>query len=390
MTDPTRNERRILLVMHNWLGYLHGVQLGIAAYLTQRPDWTWMRVLPVVEYLKYIRSDTVDGIIAYTEPSYVETLRSLNVPVVDVSNWESAGPFPAVLSDDEGVGRMAGEHLLDLGLTNFATFGPKAVFSDMRQRGFVNFLAERGFTVNTYHVPRRAVSRNRKPVGDPNTVLTWLQSLPKPVGIFAAHDPAGAEVLEACRHHGIRVPEEVCVLGVDNDELISKFSHPPLSSISLPTEKIGFGAAKLLDELMAGGAAPTTPLLYPPVGVISRQSTNLLNIGDAEVLAALRFIRERVHEGVTVQQLLKVVPVNRRYLERKFLQHLGRTPLQEIRRVRIEKVKNLLANTDLAMPAIAKQAGFSNPERMANVFRNTMGMTASEYRRTCKLSYRAS
>ncbi|HEV7302265.1 MAG TPA: substrate-binding domain-containing protein [Tepidisphaeraceae bacterium] len=387
MADP---QRRILLVMHNWMGYLHGVQLGIAAYLTQRPDWTWTRVLPLPQYLNGIARGSADGVITYSEKNYVDQLRELDIPVVDVSNWWPPQPFPSVLADDEAVGRLAAEYFLDLGLRHFGTIGPTgAGFSEIRQKGFASALEDEEIEVSFYRRQGRPPLRSRAPVGDPQTVLAWLQSLPKPVGIFASHDPAGAEILEICRHSGIRVPEEVCVLGVDNDELVSKFSHPPLSSIALPTEKIGFAAAKLLDELMSGAAPPAEAIMFPPVSVISRQSTNLLNINDPEVLEALRYIRERVHEGVTVQKLLKVVTVNRRYLERKFLQHLGRTPLQEIRRVRIEKAKQLLSNTDLSMPAIAKGSGFSNPERMANVFRNAVGMTASAYRRSCKLSYQS-
>lgn len=382
MSQP---HRRVVLVMHNWLGYLHGVQLGIAQYFSTRPEWTWSRILPTPEELSFLKEVEPDGIIAYVEHGYVDQLKELNVPIVDVSNWWAPRPFPTVLADDEAIGRIGAEHFLELGLRNFGVIGPTTSgFSALRKKGYIDTVTAAGHTVSTYkdegRPPReRPVRRTFLNM----RVLKWLQELPKPAGIFSTHDPTGAEVLEICRHSGIKVPEEICVLGVDNDELISKFSHPPLSSIAVPREKIGFEAARLLDEMMSGTAdpSPTTSVLIPPIGVVTRQSTNLLNIGDPDVLAAVRHIRERVHEKLTVQKLLATVPVNRRYLERKFIQYMGRTPLQEIRRVRIEKAKEMLTGTDLAMPTIARRCGFSNPERFATVFRDSVGQTPTAYRR---------
>jgi LacI family transcriptional regulator len=205
------------------------------------------------------------------------------------------------------------------------------------------------------------------------------------VGIFATLDNVAADVLEACRHLEIKVPEEVCVLGVDNNESITQFTHPPLSSIALPGAKIGFEAARLLDRLMAGEPPPAQPLRLPPTGVVARQSTNLLAIADEDVLAAVRYIREHLQEQTAVADLLRVVSVNRRYLEFKFKKFLGRSPLQEIRRMRIERARQLLAETDLSMPAVAAKSGFANAERLANVFRQELGVTPTTYRRQFRL-----
>ncbi len=165
----------------------------------------------------------------------------------------------------------------------------------------------------------------------------------------------------------------------------TRVAYPPLSSIALHAQKIGFEAARLLDHLMSGGKPPKAPILLPPEGVVTRQSTNLLAIEDPDVVAGVRYIREHVHQHITVRHLLEAVPVNRRYLERKFKEAIGRTPLQEIRRARLEKAKELLSATDLSMPAIARRSGFPNPERLANVFHDMTAITPTAYRRKFRL-----
>ncbi len=383
MTRLNRTPPRIALLMHNWVGYLHGVQLGISDYLVQRPEWIWTRMLPLTETFAQLASGRIDGMIAYVERDYIPALEALNIPIVDVANWSSHSPFPRVLPDDVAAGQMAARYFMDMGLRHFGVIGPTgAAFSDARQEGFIQALTAEGFTADIFatrpHTLRRTMDM---PPGLNRPILSWLTELPQPAGVFATYDNAAAEVLEACRHAAIPVPEHICVLGVDNDELISRFSHPPLSSIALPTEKIGFEAARLLDHLMSGGERPADPIFLSPVRVVPRQSTNLLFIPDEDVLAAVRYIREHVHERVTVQELLRIVPVNRRYLERKFKKHVGRTPLQEIRRVRVDKARELLITTDMPMPAIARQSGFPNPERLANVFHASVGLTPSAYRK---------
>jgi LacI family transcriptional regulator len=386
--DPTGTAaRHIVLLMHRWVGYLYGVQLGIAEYLLHRPALTATQYYPEPDQIGRMLNSRVDGIIVFSAWHYPRELLQLKVPIVDVSNWQANERYLRVLPDDYAIGRLAADYLLDLGLRNFGFLGLAGVnFSVLRRKGFIDALAsqnlvaedmrEQGYTFP----PDTTVPANVSPA-----VLAWLLALPKPAGIFCSTDNRAAEVLEVCRLSGIRVPEDVCVLGVDNDELVTKVTHPPLSSIALPTHKIGFEAARLLDELMSGGERPAAPILFPPTGVVARQSTNLLSIADPDVLAAVRYIREQVHRQVTVRDLLRAVPVNRRYLERKFKQHLGRTPLQEIRRVRLEKAKQLLSETELSMPAVARRSGFPNAARLANVFHDGTGMTPSQYRKAFRL-----
>lgn len=379
--------RRVAVVMHRWVGYLHGVQRGIAEYVEQKPEWMCQHLLPEPTQLQQLVDSKVPlhGVIAYVESQYIPALLATKVPVVDVSNWILA-PFPQVVPDDLAIGKMAAEYLADLGLRHFAFFGyAHASFSQLRQKAFTEVLHAAGHKVSVWKEPETPEVDPSVPVGISPSILRWLRELPKPVGLLCTNDVSGADVLDICRHAEIHVPEEICVLGVDNDELLTRISHPPLSSITLHTEKIGFEAARLLDAMMSGAPAPAEPILLPPIGVVSRQSTNLLSIADDDVLTVIRHIRDNVHRNLSVDDLLRVAPVNRRFLERRFRQHLGRSPLQEIRRVRLEKAKELLSGTDLSMPAIAKRSGFPNPERLANVFRSMTGMTPTEYRQKFRL-----
>ncbi len=380
-------EKRILLLMHRWVGYVHGIQLGIAEYFEQRPEWIWRQVLPTADLTVKLSAAKPHGIIAYVEEGYLSDLRRLNVPVVDVSNWLIERAFPSVLPDDSAIGHLAATYLLDLGLQRFGTIGPsQAAFSQTREAAFAESIRKEGFMVERIHESRRPPPGGATaPEGVDPRLFAWLHEIPKPAGVFATTDNMAAEVLQACRIGGVQVPEQVCVLGVDNDELTARVTHPPLSSVALPTQKIGFEAGRLLDQLMSGAPPPAAPVLLPPVGVVARQSTNLLAIADPDVLTAVRFIREQVHRQVKVRDVLASVLVNRRYLERKFRETLGRTPLQEIRRARVEKAKELLSGTDLTMPVVARRSGFPNPERLANVFRAATGMTPTGYRRKFRI-----
>jgi LacI family transcriptional regulator len=383
---PKRPRKRVAIIMHRWVGYLHGVQLGIAEYAVQKPEWICTHLLPDASGLNTLTTMPLDGVIAYVEPEYVGQLRACGAPVVDVSNWMLQQPFPRVVPDDYAIGKLAATYLMDLGLKQFGYRGyENAHFSRLRESGCVDVLKSAGLAVSVWDRSFKPDPRLKPPAGIDPSMLTWLMRLPKPAGIFCANDGLACDILELCRHARLRVPEEICIIGVDDDELLTKISHPPISSIALQTQKIGFEAARWLDQLMSGRKLTEQAMLLPPERVVARQSTNLLAIDDEYVLSALRYIREHIHERISVDDILDVVPVNRRFLERRFREHLGRTPLQEIRRVRIETAKQLLSGTDLAMPAIARRSGFPNPERLANVFHAVTGMTPTHYRRQFKL-----
>jgi LacI family transcriptional regulator len=205
--------------------------------------------------------------------------------------------------------------------------------------------------------------------------------LTKPVGILASNDIPARDLAEMCRQVGLRVPDEVALVGVDNDRLQCGLAFPPLSSVAIPAERIGYEAARLLDRLMSGRRPPKKPLLLSPLHVVTRQSTDTVAIDDRDVATALTFVRHHAAENVTVAAVAKCAGVGRRVLERKFRSLLGTTVLTEIRRTRVQYAKELLSHTDLPIQLIATRTGFSGPQRLSLAFRQITGMAPSEYRR---------
>ncbi len=206
-------------------------------------------------------------------------------------------------------------------------------------------------------------------------------ALPKPLGLIACNDFRGIQALDACRRSGIAVPEEVAVVGVDNEELVCTLAYPPLSSVVPDARSIGYEAAALLDRLMRGETAPAAPLSIPPVDVITRLSTDINAIADPDVATAMRFIRERACEGIGVADVLSRVPVSRSVLQRRFRSLLGRSIHGAIAGVRLQRAKQLLIDTDLPLSAIAQRAGFSHVEYLCAAFRQATGLSPGTYRR---------
>ena len=308
-------------------------------------------------------------------------------PLVDTSCSVPRLRVPIVDADHQAVGRMAAEHFLERGYRHFGFFGSQwAHYSKLREASFRLRLAEAGYTVSACYVEyllRAAALIEWKHAA--GRVRRWLDGLPKPVAILAANDIPARELADTCRRVGLRVPDDVALLGVDNDDLECGLTSPPLSSVATPARRIGYEAARLLDELMSGKPAPREPLFLPPIAVVTRQSTDTLAIHDPAVVAALRFIRGHAADEIASMTSRGTRRQGRRMLEYKFRDLVGHTILEEIRRVRVQCVKQLLSDTDLSMATIARRSGFSTPQRMSVVFRQLTGLTPSAYRQQAQV-----
>jgi LacI family transcriptional regulator len=212
-------------------------------------------------------------------------------------------------------------------------------------------------------------------------VAAWLKGLARPLGLFACNDVHGQQVLNACREHRILVPEELAVVGVDNDIMLCELSAPPLSSVVPDTEKIGLEACTMLDRMMRQGTSELPTTFVGPLGMKTRQSTGMFAVADSNVAAAVRIIRDHACDGVNVQDVADRVALSRSTLERKFQKHLGRTPKEEILRVQMDRIRGLLINTDYSLGAIASMTGFRHPEYLSVVFRREAGETPIAFRR---------
>ncbi|HOM16208.1 MAG TPA: substrate-binding domain-containing protein [Thermoguttaceae bacterium] len=252
---------------------------------------------------------------------------------------------------------------------------------DRRQDYFQQIAHSYGVQCETFCLrPRRQSSEAWDE--EQERLAEWVRGLAKPVAIYTCNDDYGMRVLDACRRADVLAPESAAVLGVGNDECLCHVSNPPLSSVDLDAERIGYRAAQLLEHLMAGGAAPKRPVLIPPRGVVARASTDVLATDDEDVVRAVRFIREHAYEGIRAADVLQHVAMSRAALEPRIKAVLGRTVAQEIRHRQIERVKELLRETDMPLKQIALQTGFRYPEYMMRAFRQATGMTPKQYRKT--------
>lgn len=374
--------KRIALILGQDLGYCRGVLRGVQAFAAGGEAWVFRDAAPSVSVVAAVREWQPAGVIAHLfDPQVADAVKQLRVPVV---NTTSTLPLdlPLVEIDHAAVGRIAADHFIHSGFRNFGYFGSKSAgFSVQREAGFREQLAKSGFTCSAHHaeyLPRPSPSDSWTEVDA--GVRRWLLELPKPVAIFASNDVPARELAEICRVLELHVPEDVALIGVDDDELECNLSFPPLSSIALPAERVGFEAAKLLRQLMGGKTLSNKRIVLPPKGLVVRQSSDIVAVQDPDVGKALRYIRQHATQLIGVEDVLREVAVSRRKLERDFQRIIHRTIFAEIRRIRIERAQRLLSSTQLPMPAIASQSGFDGARRMAVVFNQVTGMTPSEYR----------
>jgi LacI family transcriptional regulator len=275
--------------------------------------------------------------------------------------------------------------LLDRGFRNFGMMDyDKTYPSKYRGEAFVAALRRRGLTCETFDNRKRypPCSESLPKVSDfSERACRWLASLPKPAAVFCINDALGVWVCDLCRRIKVHIPEEVAVLGADDDNLFCGMANPHLSSVLVPSEQVGYEAARLLDNMICGGKAPQRPVLLLPTGVATRQSTDVMAIDDHRVAEAVRYIRKNACHGIRVDNVMTAVSLPRRTLEKRFRKAVNRSPFAEIRRVQIERVKMLLAQTDKTLETIAPGCGFDGVTRMNMAFKQATDMTPGAYRR---------
>lgn len=322
-----------------------------------------------------------DGIIARVDsPQIAAALKRTGLPVIDVSAERFASEFPRVSIDNTSVARLAAEHLLEKGLRDFAYVGDRR-FVWSRQRGteFKRLLAARGFSCRSYE--GGAVTRTDSASdSELRGIVRWLEKLPKPVGVFACYDQRALQVVEACQIAGYSVPEEVAVIGVDDDEVLCQLCDPPLTSVQPNARLTGHEAAAMLSRCMRGEHLASHTRYVEPVRVVARQSTDCVAVDDPKIAAALRYIHDHACEGIDVSDVLRAVPVSRTLFDRRFKAMLGHSPHDHIVHRKVERARELLTDSDLAVTVVAELAGFVSASYMSTVFRRLTGSTPLAYR----------
>ncbi|MBW8864300.1 MAG: DNA-binding transcriptional regulator [Verrucomicrobia bacterium] len=380
---------RVALLVESSRGYGRGILWGIAKYVREHVPWSiFFQDLNLCDdtpvWLKNWRGE---GIISRLENRDVAgVIQRLKVPAVFLRHVDRNLGAPTILTDNLAVSRLCFEHLKERGFRHFAFCGFNgADYSDERRDGFVEYVQQAGAICHVYSdgLPlTRTDTAQYEALGlkDGGLVANWIKKLPKPIGVMACNDMRGQQVLDACRATGVASPEEVAVIGVDNDEVLCNLSDPHLSSVVPDTERIGYEAAVLLAKMMTGERAPAAETLIKPSGIVTRHSTEVLAMEDRQIAAAARFIRQHACEGIDVNDVLRAVPMSRSTMDRRFMKILGRSPKDEILRVRLNRVKQLLVETDFSLVQIAEKVGLDHVEHLSRMFKSRMQITPAAFR----------
>ncbi len=372
---------RVALFIETSNAYARGLLRGI--YMFTREHGSWATFLP--EHSRgEIPKDLLhrwrgDGIIARIENERIaEAVAKLKIPVVDVSATGALPNVPWVETHDESIAQLAIDHFIERGFRHLAFCGDdRFAWSRYRKEGMQRLLEKSGQPCYTY-----GASVSTGLIDDEQRLADWIVSLPKPVGVLCCYDMRGRQLIEICQRNQMAVPEQVAVLGVDNDELVCNLAEIPLSSVIPNSHGAGYLAAKLLSQMLDGENVEPIAHLLKPLGIVTRQSTDSLAIEDSDVIRAMQFIREHACSGINVEDLMLTTTLTRRVLESRFKKFLGHTPHDAIQRVRLRRAEELLTETDLPLATVADRAGFLHTEYFSVVFKRWKGISPSEYRET--------
>ncbi|TWU51767.1 XylR family transcriptional regulator [Rubripirellula reticaptiva] len=379
--------RRVALIIETSSIYGRDLLSGIVRFMRMHDDWSVF--LEQRDLTKkppsWIATWKGDGVISRaTTPALVAAVQATQVPLVELTDRQDGITLPCIRSDDAAIGRMAADHLLERGFRRFGFCGFRGeAWSHRREKAFAQAVHEAGCSCDIYN--SRWYGRSARSWEDEQQhLVSWLKTFARPFGIMTCSDIRGTQVLDACSTAGLSVPEEAAVVGVDNDELLCRICAPPLSSVIPNAEGIGYRAAELLTEMMDSGNATVFDYQLEPLGVATRQSTDVVAIDDPAVAAAVKLIRENACRGITVDEVTANASVSRSTLERQLRKYLGRSPQEEIRFVQVKRVRELLLTTDLSIEKISFLCGFDHPEYLHVVFKRVLGITPGQFRQQVK------
>ncbi len=388
---PCRS-RRVALIYDATLAYDLKVMAGVAAYLQEEGDWNvYIEETALKDQrLPDLRSWKGDGVIAdFDDPRVARAVVASGLPAVAFGSgygWYSPlSRIPYFFTNNQAIASLAADHLAERGFRHFAYCGyPQTAingWSRERERAFAKRAAQLGIPCHIYH-GHYWISRTWAAVQ--RSLQAWLKSLPKPAGLMAANDKRGRDVLEACRAIGLRVPEEIAVIGVDNDEVLCQLSSPLLSSVEQGARRIGHDAAALLDRIMSGRRPRRRKMVIDPAGIVTRRSTDILAIDDPLVAKAMAYIRERGCEGIRAEDVVSAMAVSRSGLEAHFRAVLGRTVRIAIRNVQLERCQRLIVNTNVSLKQVAADSGLKSVQHMTTLFGRRFGHPPAEFRRIAR------
>lgn len=379
---------KIILMIDFAESYSKDLLKGIARYSKEHGPWVFCR-MPLFQretkgmdgIFEWAKEWGADGIIGqmYNDPK-VELFKEAGIPIIAQDFYERFRDIPNITGDHKEAGKMGAEYFLKKGFKNFAFYGFRNnVWSRERAEGFETRINQSGYKVHMFE-------KDQTDSGNiwyykPSPLSQWLKSLPKPIALMACDDNQGQHITEACRHSGISIPQEVAVIGVDNDVMICELSDPPLSSIAQDAENGGYQAAKLLDKMIKHGTEEFYDIIVKPTQVMTRQSSDIYATNDEHIATVLKFIHLNLEKPIQVDDVVKEVPLSRRTLEKRFQEITGYPIYKYIFNLRMEKLSSKLLDTDLNVFEIAIELGLNDSKNIARQFKTLKGCTPSEYRK---------
>jgi len=360
------------------LARLEKMRQGIVDYAKEHGGWTFLFkpeiIGPSIDWLKHAHAD--GAFVFMLTPKDRQVARALAMPVVNLGAHIAPGTIPSVLTDNRRIGRMAAEYFLGLGFRQLGFYGANTWYGRERRAGFADAARQAGAECKSLieSVSSSSPEQQRR-------LEHWLRELRPPVGIMASIDMRAAMVVDACARTGLRVPDEVAVMGVDNDQFVCEQGLVPLTSIVRNEWKLGWEAAAMLDGLMAGAKPPRKPVFVEPVRVEARKSTSTLPVTDPFLARLVAEARANLDKPFGVEWLMARGNCSRRWLEMRFHATLGRTPLEVLNLMRVGRARDLLGDASLSLSDIARQCGFTDSRRFRLVFNKHMGATPRQYRR---------
>jgi LacI family transcriptional regulator len=375
--------KHVALLIETSSSYGRGLLHGISKYNRAHGKWsTYIRPQGMNDHLPdWLGKWKGDGILVRMRgDEMAQLLRKVKVPVVNLRGSTPRLPYPCFIVNNAEVVKAGLQHFVDRGLKELAFCGVargRNSVLDERADLFEQTLQAQGRTGHMLVLSKSSVGWEQ----EQEQICQWIQSLPKPVGIMAANDERGLQVLDACRRCGVEVPDQVAVLGVDNDEPLCDLAIPPLSSVDVNAEGIGFAAAEALDQMMAGGKAEGPALTeILPRGVVTRRSTDVVASEDDDINRAMQYIRQEACHGLRVVDVLNHTAMSRTTLHQRMKAVIGMSVHQEIQRVRLNRAKELLSMSPMRIKQVARESGFASVQYMTRVFRAACGETPHQYR----------
>ena len=368
--------KNVILLIERSGPLSHSLVKGIMRYSNHHLEWSFCRESSYQNRRKEMVKWQVDGVIAHVlDSKMAKKIVPLEVPAVVKGINEIVPNMANIVIDIEAVGKMAFEHLRDHGFESFAFVG----FEEELWSRELSDYVQQEYAADIYMEQKSRIRKSyEKELG---RIVQWLDSLEKPVGIAVGNDDCGRHVIEACKHAGYQIPAEVGIINVEDNEGISDWTCPPMSSIQLNTEKAGYEAAELLDRLMLGQGDDRQKITIHPVGVIVRQSTDVCCVDDPEIRKALEYIKENYEKPIQSDDVVKATTISRRALYDRFKQIMGHSINDELRRVRVEKIAKLIVETDIPISQIVDQCRYTSLRNVSRYFKREKGMSLLEYRK---------